>query len=198
MDRNNYITKGLVNTRGVSTNLPQMKRETQAIQIDRSDYDNGYRIGSSTLNFKPNEKREIRMTNTYVFGRIKLDVIWNLTITLKVMPPGMMNIHPHLLKIRMYDNDQVIDSDIRTDLIKNIIQTINESIGILAYDDRYIPFDQIEGLAKIGLISRPDALLERLVGIAETRGELDTSTLRYIRMIPDSSSLTLSVDKIIR
>jgi hypothetical protein len=200
MDRlettNEYQTRGLINTRGVSDNFKEMKIDGTSLTITKLDLDNGYQIGPSTLNFNNNETREVRLINRYVFNTITLDMIWSLSINLLVLPKGKMNIHPTLLQIRMLEGDQIIDSELPHRLIDDIIKTINDSIKNMHYKVEYLHLDQIEGLADIGVISRPDLLLERLVGIAETRGDLDVTQLRYSRMIPDSLSLTLSIQKI--
>jgi hypothetical protein len=123
-------------------------------------------------------------------------MIWMLDIHLRVMPQGTMSIHPRLLQIRMFDGDLIIDSELPHRLIDRIIKAINDSIGRVHYDAKYLHLDQIEGLADIGLIPRPDVLLERLVGIAETRGDLDVTQLNFKRMIPNSLTLTLTIQKI--
>lgn len=191
-----FIIKGLINTRGILISKSKEFR-TNLIYTDE-DYSNGLRIGPSTLNFKDSERREIRIINRYVFGMITLEMIWILNIRLKIGLPGTMSIHPKILQIRILECDSIIDSSLPCGLMNSIVHAINEKIGILQYDTKYLHLDQIEGLADIGLISRPDVLFERLVGIAETRGDLDVSQFRFTRMKPNSLSLFLTIQKILR
>ena len=196
--RYEYRTSGLINTRGVSDNLTDSKLSYETLTYTKEDLDIGHRIGPSTLNFDNNEKRTVRAMNRYVFNKIALEMIWNLDIELHVIPKGMMSVHPTLIQIRMFDGENIIDSALPNGLIDRIVKAINDSIGRVHYDVKYLHLDQIEGLASIGLIPRPDVLLERLVGIAETRGDLDVSQLNFKRMIPDSLTLSLTIQRILK
>ena len=192
-----YIIKGLINTRGITTDLSKSQKSGLNLKYTDKDLANGYRIGPSTLNFRNNERREIRIVNIYTFGMYTLEMIWTLNIRLKVIPPGTMSIHPKILQIRVLEHDCIIDSELPCGLMKLIVDAINEKIGNMQYDAKYLHLDQIEGLSDIGLISRPDALFERLIGIAETRNDLDLNQYRFTRMKPDSVSLILTIQKVV-
>jgi hypothetical protein len=194
----NTKLNGLVNTRGVSDNIQDMKRTNlEYIRLNKTDYDNGFKIGPTTLGFRDNETKYLRMTNEYKFGSIKLVMVWSNEVRLMTNPPSTMLVHPKLLSIRLTDSDRLINSELPPRLLDDIINVINETIGALSYRTSYIDVDQIEGLPKLGVLKRPDLLLERLVGLAETRTAQSRDQLQYSRMIPDDLNLIVSIERVV-
>lgn len=182
---------GLLNTRGVNDNIIEMKRpDREYIRYTQQDWDNGYRLGPSTLGLTDkNERTTIRLMNSYTFGNHKLDMIWRNAITLGT-DPGTMLIRPTLLSFKVSESGILIDSKLPVKLIDDIIGAINSKA--YEYKVHYLDLDHLESLKEAHIIKRPDLLLERLLSIAETRDTVTANQMRYVRMIPDSIALLIT------